>query len=172
MLGLLLLALVAQGPAPPSATGEVVYLVTETTAIRAEPSPRASRVGRLHRFDVVSGRETVAGWLHIGSPGPAAGGGWIPIARENVVAGTMAQTRARLFRIQQAKWSTRIKIDVARGLVRRGYTAAQVLLALGDPVHKDLRHVGADVTEAWTYPDRRIIFSHTAVTAIELTTGK
>jgi hypothetical protein len=169
MRTLLLLAALAQASVAAPAADEVLYLVSKSTAIQAEPHDGARRIGRLHRFDVVSGREAVRGWLRLDPSAAVSGaGGWIRIARENIVAGTGEALRSRLFRIQQTKWPTRVKVDVARGVIRRGYTAEQVQLALGDPVRKDLRHRNGDVTESWTYADCVVVFSHSAVAGVEL----
>lgn len=168
-LVILLLAPVPAAPAPTVAPGErVLYLVSTATPVRAEPSVRSRTIARLRTFDIVAGRETTPGWLELeASSDDEPHGGWIPFATADAVAGTMEQLRYRLFRVRETKWPDQVKIEVARGHIHKGYSGLQVQLALGDPLSKALRHTGTDVAEAWTYRDRRIIFSHEGVALIE-----
>ena len=148
---------------------QVMYVVAADVSVRAEPHAKSHAIAKLKPFDVVSGQEAVQGWLRIDAAAYAAsaGNGWIPLARDNVVAASLEVLRRRALRVQQTRWPDRIKIDVLRGRIRKGFTAGQVQLALGDPVRKDLRHAANDVTEVWTYDVVRVVFSHTAVAAIE-----
>ena len=163
MLFLSLLAILALGPSSAvdeSAPVTLLYVIVEATTIRDQPDVKAKAVAKLQRYDIVSGKEAVPGWLQIEA-------GWVPLVAENVVYGPLESLRLRLFRIQHTKWSESIKLDVARGIVRPGFTGQQVQLALGDPLKKELRHVGGDVGEEWTYRERRVLFNHTGVRTIE-----
>jgi hypothetical protein len=177
-MAILLLAAALYACAGPSAQGpydaavvapRVLYVVSESVQMRIDPDPRSRAISRLKPYDVVAGRQLVEGWLKIDEATVAAGGesGWIQIAPENLVTTTLEALKFRMFRVQQTKWADRIKMDVVRGRIRAGFTANQVQLALGDPVRKSLRQTANDVWEEWTYHDRRIVFSHTGVTAIE-----
>lgn len=146
---------------------QVFYLIVDTTVLRAEPHARARSVRKLKRYDVLAGREMVAGWLRVDGASVGHEDGWIPIERENVLKGPLETLKRRLFRVQEAKWPDRVKLDVARGRIRPGFTADQVPLALGDPRLKELQRTGTSVAEAWTYEDQRVVFSHTGVRAIE-----
>jgi hypothetical protein len=149
--------------------GAVFYLIVDSTSIRSQPDAKAPSVSKLGRFDVVSGRETVKGWLQIdGATSESAQAGWVALIPENIVRGPLESLKVRVFRVRNTKWPERVKLDVLRGHVREGFTGDQVRFALGDPVKKELRHSGNDVAEEWVYPDRRILFSHTGVRAIEL----
>ena len=172
MLILSLLAIFCLGPS--SLTDEstpvtILYVIGDATPIRAEPDAKAKTVAKLQRYDVVSGKEVGPGWLQIEgtTSASAATSGWIPLVTENVVRGPLENLKLRLFRIQQTKWADGVKLDIVRGIVRPGFTGQQVQLALGDPMKKELRHVGGDVAEEWTYRERRILFNHTGVQTIE-----
>jgi hypothetical protein len=148
---------------------KVLYVASAPVTARADPDARSRAVFKLEAYDVVSGRELIAGWLKVdeatveGSTGP----GWIPVARENLVAASLEALKGRVFRVQQTKWPERIKMDVVRGRIRAGFTANQVKVALGDPLSKSLRRSADTVAEEWTYADRRIVFSHSGVEKIE-----
>ena len=155
--------------APPTARAErVLYLIGETTSMHTAPNRRAPVLSRLKTFDIVSGTQEVPGWLHVdASTGQPAELGWIPIRAEHTVKGTLEAMKYRLFRAQHTDWPKSVRLDVVRGQIRKGFTGDQVKLALGDPVRKDLRRNGDDVNEEWLYTDRRVIFSHEGVAAIE-----
>jgi hypothetical protein len=148
---------------------QVLYVVAADVSVRAEPHAKSHAIAKLKPFDVVSGQEAVQGWLRIDAAAYAAstGNGWIPLARDNVVAASLEVLRTRALRVQHTNWPDRIKIEVLRGRIRKGFTADQVQLALGDPLRKELRHTANDVTEVWTYDVVRVVFSHTAVAAVE-----
>ena len=141
----------------------VYYLAVDTTILRAAPDESAPRVGKLRRFDVVTGREVLAGWLRVDGDEDA----WLAIERENVVRGPFHTISRRIFHARAANWPERVKVDVARGLIRPGFTANQVRLALGEPVARTLEQSGNSVNETWTYSDRRVRFSHRGVREIE-----
>ncbi len=171
MLLLLMAALYAHASdaAPRAANAAAVfYVVSEPTAVRADPDAKSHSVARLKPFDLASGCEVVDGWLRIDASSGRWDGGWIEISRDNVVDASMETLRLRIFRVQQTKWPDRTKLDVVRGRIRERFTADQVRLALGDPVRKELRRAGDDVSEAWTYPDRIVLFSHSGVTSVEI----
>jgi len=161
----------AQGPYDTSVGApRVLYVVSEAVTGRAEPDLRSPALFRLRPYDVVSGRQLAKGWLKV-DPATLAGtaeSGWIPVAPDDLVTTTLEELQRRVFRVQQTKWPDRVKMDVVRGRIRLGFTAIQVQLALGDPQSKALRRAADDVAEEWTYDDRRIVFSHTGVAAIEL----
>lgn len=166
---LLLLSTALSGHTAEPAPESVFYLIVDPTTVRTQPDPKAPSVSKLDRFDVVSGRESVTGWLHIeGTTSASAQPGWVPLVRENVVRGPLESLKLRVFRVRGTRWPERVKLDVLRGHVREGFNGDQVRLALGEPLKKDLRHNGNDVAEEWIYPDRRILFSHTGVRAIEI----
>jgi hypothetical protein len=177
MVNLLLLAALfasagspAQGPLDTSVEApKVLYVVSEAVTGRANPNGQARAVFTLRPYDVVSGRQLAAGWLKVdeATVAGAAEPGWIPVAPDDLVTTTLEALKGRVFRVQQTKWPERIKMDVVRGRIRTGFTAHQVQLALGDPLRKALRVSAGDVAEEWTYHDRRIVFSHTAVATIE-----
>ena len=161
----------AQGPLDTSVDArKVLYVVSEAVTAREDPDQRSRAVFKLQPYDVVSGRQLVEGWLKVdgatveGSAEP----GWIPVAPENLVAVSIETLKGRVFRVQQTRWPERIKMDVVRGHIRPGFTAHQVKVALGDPLSKSLRRSADGVAEEWTYADRRVVFSHTGVSAIEL----
>lgn len=170
-----LLALVAFLYALPTSTVEsartpVLYLIVDSTAVRAEPQRTAKSLAKLERFDVVSGREVVDGWLQIDAATgsrPVAGG-WVPLDVNNVIRGDLESLKLRSFHVRDMKWTDDVKLDILRGRVREGFSGTQVQLALGDPVRKSLRAVGSDVAEEWIYSDRRVVFSHSGVRTIEL----
>lgn len=153
-----------------SATAEaetVLYLISQPTVVRADPDARAKPVARLERFEVVSGKESVKGWLQVeGLTGDPSG--WVPLVTDNVITGPIEAFRRRAVHVQHTKWPDHVKLDVMRGRVREGFSGNQVQLAIGDPLKKELRHVGDDVIEEWIYADRRVVFSHTGVKAIAL----
>ena len=160
----------AQGPLDTSVDApKVLYVVSEAVTARADPDARSRAVFTLQPYDVVSGRQLVAGWLKVdeATVAGAAEPGWIPVSPDNLVTTTLEALKGRVFRVQQTKWPERIKMDVVRGRIRPGFTAIQVQLALGDPLRKSLRRSADDVAEEWTYADRRIVFSHTGVATIE-----
>lgn len=170
MLVLSLVALLGAVISPTVDVGEpVLYLIVEPTAVRSEPDSKSKSVAKLPRFEIVSGREMVKGWLQIDGSAAANGPttGWIPLVVENVVSGPLEAVRRRTFRVQESKWPDAVKLDVLRGRVGRGFSGHQVQLAMGDPLKKELRHVGNDVLEEWIYVDRRVLFSHGGVKAIE-----
>ncbi|OFW06782.1 MAG: hypothetical protein A3H96_14045 [Acidobacteria bacterium RIFCSPLOWO2_02_FULL_67_36] len=141
----------------------LLYIVSESTTVRATPAPKSAVLLKLKRYDLVTGREAAPGWLQL----EGADGGWIPFVRQNVARGPIETVKYRLFRAMLAKWPDAVKMDVARGRIREGFTGDQVQLALGDPLSKDLRRVADDVAEEWTYADCRILFSHSGVATIE-----
>jgi hypothetical protein len=147
----------------------VLYVVSEAVTVRVDPNARSGAMFKLQPYDVVSGRQLVAGWLRVDGATAAGAGesGWIPVAPDDLVTTTLEALQGRVFRVQQTNWPERIKMDVVRGRVRQGFTANQVQLALGDPLRKSLRPSAGGVAEEWTYEDRRIVFSHTGVAAIE-----
>jgi hypothetical protein len=162
-----------QAPAPVRAEPRVLYLIGETTPMHAAPDRRAPVLSRLAVFDIVTGFEEVPGWLHVNaSTGQASELGWIQILAEHTVKGTLEAMKYRLFRAQHTEWPKSVRLAVVRGQIRRGFTGDQVKLALGDPVRKDLRRTGDDVNEEWLYADKRVIFSHEGVAAIERLTSK
>ncbi len=161
-----LLAPGAQSPSTAEAPA-VLYLVSAPTAVHAEPTARSRTTGKLQPFDIVTGRQ-VDQWFLIESSSGGPESGWIPLLPENVVHGSLDAVKRRVFHARRARWPDRVKMDVVRGHVRAGFTADQVSLALGDPVSKELVGTGDSATETWTYQDRRIAFSHTGVSAIEL----
>lgn len=170
MAALLLVAalLVRADMALPPRDGRLLYLVSETTATRSEPDSKAREVSKLKSFDIVCGREAAPGWLQIELTTGAAGSGeWIPLDTDNVVSGTMEALRHRLLRAREAKWPERVRLEVARGHIRKGFTAEQVRLALGDPRRKDLRHGPTGMAEEWTYDSLRVVLSHRGVIVIE-----
>lgn len=150
-----------------TAAEPVYYLIADTTPLRAAPDRTAPTLRKLKQYELVAGREIFAGWLRVDGHEH----GWIAIARENIVTGPLQTLRRRLFRVQAAKWPDAVKRDVARGRIRHGFTADQVRLALGDPLSATLEGSGNTLGEAWTYPDRRVLFSQTGVRAIEPLTG-
>jgi hypothetical protein len=145
----------------------VLYLVAETTTMRAAPHTNAPVIRKLQQYELLTGRETIAGWLHVEGASSGDADGWIAIDRDNVLRGPLETLKRRLFRIQEARWPERVKLDVARGRIREGFTADQVRLALGDPLRKELQRSGDSVSEAWTYESQRVHFSHTGVRDIE-----
>ena len=170
MLVLSLLAMLAAFVPSTAESGDVVlYLIVESTPLRAEPDAKARAVAKLARFDIVSGKEAVKGWLQIDATTSAAGStnGWVPLVADNIVPGPLEAVRRRVFRVQENKWPDQVKLDVLRGRVRPGFSGYQVQLAIGDPLKKELRHVGNDVMEEWIYADRRVVFSHDGVKAVE-----
>ncbi len=166
----LAVGLCATSPLPSEGgSAPVLYLIGEPTVVRSAPDSKARAVSKLATLDIVSGTAT-RGWLRIeGSSADSAVSGWVPFAEDNVVRGPIDALRARVFRVRDARWPMRVKLDVLRGRVRPGFTGDQVKLALGDPLKKELRTVGRDVAEEWVYADRRILFSHTGVRAVEMT---
>jgi hypothetical protein len=172
MVALSLLAILCVGPsrAAEPATSPVLYLIVDETTVRAEPEANARSLTRLQRYDVVSGRERVPGWLQIEATTDPRGtaGGWVPLDSKNVIAGNLEALKLRSFHVRQSKWTDAVKLDILRGRVREGFTGTQVQLALGDPLKKELRHVAGDVAEEWVYPDRRVLFSHAGVRTVEL----
>jgi hypothetical protein len=160
----------AAAPFAEGGSAPVLYLVSETTAVRQAPDPKAPVIAKLKAFDIVSGTEMARGWLRVdGATADATPEGWVPFNRDNVVRGPVDALRGRAFRVQQTRWPLSVKLDILRGRVRQGFTGDQVRLALGDPLKKELRQVGDDVAEEWTYADRRIVFSHTGVRLVEET---
>jgi len=162
---------------PPERPGEspepVLYLVSGTTAVRSEARVGAPVIGRLREFDIVSGREWIPGWLELDVSHPRGlEGGWILLDRINVVNGPLDRVRYRIFRAQQTNWPKAVKLEVARGRIRPGFTGLQVQLALGDPLQKNLRRSGDNVAEEWTYADQRVIFSSTGVARIEAASSR
>ena len=160
----------AQGPLDTSVDApKVLYVVSEAVTARVDPDQRSRAMFKLQPYDVVSGRQLVEGWLKVdeATVAGATGPGWIPVAPDNLVTTSLEALQGRVFRVQQTKWPDRIKMDVVRGRIREGFTANQVKLALGDPLRKSLRESVNAVAEEWTYPDRRIVFSHTGVATIE-----
>jgi hypothetical protein len=157
---------------PEATPAHLLYLIVDPTVMRAEPHAAARTVAKLKRFDIVSGREMVTGWLQVDGGATVVAGelGWVPLARENLVRGPLEMLRGRLFRVQHTKWPDRIKLDVIRGRIREGFTADQVRLALGDPIRRELRETAGDVAEEWLYEDRRVLFSHTGVRVITSST--
>jgi hypothetical protein len=141
----------------------VYYLIADPTALRTAPDASAPSVRKLRRFEIVTGREVVTGWLHVDGDED----GWLAIERENVLSGRFDTIARRIFHAQAAKWPDRVKVDVVRGVIRPGFTANQVRLALGDPISKSLEHSGDAVSETWTYSDRRVRFSPRGVREIE-----
>jgi hypothetical protein len=141
----------------------VYYLAVDATLLRAAPDETAPRVGKLRRFQMVTGREVVSGWLRVDGDEDA----WLSILRENVLSGSLETITRRIFHAQSADWPERVKADVARGLIRPGFTANQVRLALGEPLARTLERSGDSVNETWTYSDRRVRFSHRGVREIE-----
>jgi hypothetical protein len=152
----------------------VLYLIAETTVVRSAPDPKAPAIAKLKAFDIVSGTETARGWLRIdGATSDAASSGWVPFNRDNVVHGPVDALRGRAFRLHRTRWPQSVKLDILKGRVRPGFTGDQVKLALGDPLQKNLRQLGADVVEEWIYAERRIVFSHSGVRVVEtLVTAK
>ena len=144
----------------------IVYVVSETTIMRAEPDGQSPAVTKLKPFELVTGRDIVNGWLRVEAT-TGSETGWISITTRNIVQGSLESLRGRMFRVQQTNWPARVKLDVALGRIREGFTANQVQLALGDPRKKNLRRSADDVAEEWTYDDVRVLFSHTGVSAIE-----
>jgi len=171
MATLLLVAalLVQADTALPPRDGRLLYLVSATTATRSEPDSRARHVSKLKAFDIVSGREAAAGWLQIDLTTGAADaqGQWIPIEPDNVVTGTMEALKYRVGKGQQTRWPERVRLDVARGRIRHGFSAEQVRLALGDPRSKALRHESTGMAEEWTYDTLCVVLSRRGVIAIE-----
>jgi hypothetical protein len=162
---LLLAVLSARASVPQSDDARlplILYVVSEATSVGAALEAKSAVLLKLKRYDLVSGREAAPGWLQL----EGAGGGWIPLVRDNMVRGSIEAVKYRLFRAQRTKWPDSVKMDVVRGRIREGFTADQVQLALGDPVSKDLRRTAADIAEEWTYTDCRILFSHSGVAAI------
>jgi hypothetical protein len=154
-------------PATVPQTPCVRYLVSEPTTVRVAPADRARAVAKLKRFDIVTGCDVVAGWLHVEASSAGVAAGWIPLVADNVITVTLDTLKRRIFRIERMRWSERIKVDIARGRIRNGFTADQVQLALGEPLNKQLVHAGENVSETWIYDDRRVTFSHTGVRAVE-----
>lgn len=162
---LLVRAGAAEVPAP---AGKVLYLVAHTTATRAEPDANGRKVSKLKPFDIVSGTEAAPGWLQIELTTGAADaqGLWLAIEPENVVSGSIDALKYRIAKGQQARWPERVRLDVARGRIRCGFTADQVRLALGDPRTKELRHESSEPAEEWSYDTMRVIVSIRGVTEI------
>ncbi len=160
-----LLAPIAQPPSTADAPS-VLYFVSESTAVHAEPALRSATTGKLRPFDIVTGRP-LNDWLLIETSSTGLECGWIPLVAENVIHVPIDALKRRVFHARETRWPDRVKLDVARGQVRKGFTADQVKLALGDPTAKELVRAGESVTETWTYLDRRIAFSHTGVSTIE-----
>jgi hypothetical protein len=159
-----------QGPLDTSVDApKVLYVVSEALTARVDPDQRSRAVFKLQPYQVVSGRQLVEGWLRVdqATVAGATEPGWIPVAADDLVTTSLEALQGRVFRVQQTRWPNRIKMDVVRGRIREGFTANQVKVALGDPLRKSLRHSASDVAEEWTYADRRIVFSHTGVAAIE-----
>ncbi len=144
----------------------VLYLVSESTPVRADPTLVSRTTGKLRPFDIVTGRQ-VNDWLMIESSSGEVESGWIPLRQENVIRGSLETVKRRVFYAGQSRWPDHVKMDVIRGRVQTGFTATQVQLALGDPVDKQLVGTGDDVTETWIYQDTRIAFTHRGVSTIE-----
>lgn len=162
---LLVRADVAQVPPP---DGKLLYLVARTTATRAEPHGRAREVAKLKAFDIVSGTEAVSGWLRIDLTTGTADtqGQWLAIEPENLVNGTIEALKYRVSKAQQSRWPERVRLDVARGRIRYGFSAEQVRLALGDPRTKALLHASREPAEEWSYETVRVVISTRGVTEI------
>lgn len=170
MAALLLVAalFVRADMALPPRDGRLLYLVSDTTATRSEPDSKAREVSKLKSFDIVSGREAAPGWLQIELATGAAGSGeWIPLDTDNVVTGTMEALKYRVGKAQQTRWPERVRLDVARGRIRYGFSAEQVRLALGDPRSTALQHASTEMVEEWTYDSLRVVLSRRGVIAIE-----
>jgi hypothetical protein len=170
MSAVLLALLLAQSgvQAPPLPDGPVVlYFVSADTPVHVAPHGRTKSTGRLRPFDVVTGR-TSGAWLMIETASGGFEEGWIPFVPENVINAPLDTLKRRMFHVRQARWPDRVKLDVARGQIRAGFTGDQVQLALGDPITKELVRDGDNVTETWVYQDRRVAFSHTGVSTIEI----
>src|SRR5687768_9906812 len=103
-------------------TGAVFYLIVDPTTIRSEPDPKAPSVSKLQRFDVVTGKEAVKGWLQVeGATSESAQPGWVLLVPENVVRGPLESLKVRVIRVRNTKWPERVKLDVLRGHVREGF---------------------------------------------------
>lgn len=149
---------------------QLVYLLVARTPVRSAPSLDAPIVAELQPLDVLLGEERIAGWIRIVGGAfdvEASGDLWLPVVRDNVLSDDFERIQRRTAKLRFVDWPLAVKIDVMRGVVRPGFTAAQVRLAIGDPREKLLREEDGDVFETWRYPDRLIVFSHTSVESVE-----
>lgn len=158
----------ADRPLPVAPAAHVLYVVDHATPTYAAPAAHGRELAKLKAFDIVSGTEAAPGWLQIEATTASADaqGQWLAIDPENVVSGSLDGLKYRIAKAQLAKWPERVRLDIARGRIRYGFTAEQVRLALGDPRSTELLGSTSEPAEAWSYETMRVVVSMRGVTDI------
>ena len=168
LLCLAALLVQADRPLPVAPAGTVLYVVDRTTPTYAAPDAHGRELAKLKAFDIVSGTEAAPGWLQIDATSASADvqGRWLAIDRENIVSGSLDGLKYRIARAQLARWPERVRLDIARGRIRYGFSAEQVRLALGDPRSTEPTRSTSEPAEAWSYDTMRVVVSMRGVTDI------
>jgi hypothetical protein len=154
----------------------ILYLISEPAKLRATDSPTARVVEEMQPIRTIRLLKWTEGWVQLGwregAPDAPLRCGWLPTEgpikdNPNVLGSDLLRISRTQVDLQQRSWPLAVKADILRGRPRVGFTAEQVIMAIGQPSSKFERESSTGTVEVWSYSGRAVVFANGKVLQID-----